>query len=529
MTSNEWKDWTFERILTLNAEHIRKSSKEGPCVEPCREPCEKPCREPFDVPWQPELRHDCETKEDTKTLLELTKQSNLLLFCYDGWFRGRPQIKDTDSNGLRGIPVLEFIVAGDSKVLSFIKRLLYDDRLDVCAWNAHSGKAYEGGENKPFNAIQTQCKDGSWKGGAGPPSPSTVLTLEDYNLEDARALRTLNVYICIIGMKLSLELYTTEKEEDFNNAIRNFNLAEIVVSHKRIADLDNDDGDIEEHPTNAENDSVPDGEPVGLGEQWMYHPFAWKIVDFEDILALNVRHIKDSSHEYQASLYDREERPVFHLPWAIGFREDCDSKDNVDILTALTEQHKLLVIANAGHFRGRPHRHIYHKNSEGGILSWKMTRGIPIIEFLILKDLEASVFVKRLHQDDRLDVRAWEGRSGDVVANGKAFPYRKYRSMDNHWRNKEDFIEEDRDWGLEDYGLNDAEIFQDGCDPSLEDTLINSNKTDVYICVVGMKIADSIFMSEENEQFNNAIKNFDLIDIIISHKRNADSGGGKGE
>ncbi|KAF5656426.1 hypothetical protein FHETE_11014 [Fusarium heterosporum] len=303
-------------------------------------------------------------------------------------------------------------------------------------------------------------------------------------------------------MEMSEELYDTEKEEGFNSAIKNCDLVEIVTSHKETADSGNGDEGF--------------GEQVVTDEPWMYKDYSWISMDFEDILALNAEHIKDSSTEYQASLEKHRLRPEFYLPWSSGLRVDCQTKQDIETLLNLTDPHELLVIGNMGHFRGILHRDILGTDSNGNPYVWEAIRGAPMLEFLVLKDSKSSMFVERLLKGDKLNSCVWEGRS---------------KKVDNALEGSQ--------WSIEDYRLEEAALFRigscDNCDRPVSGKSTKQGNldgaeilADVYICRVGMKITHELYTTEK-EDFDDVIKYFKWVEIVLSHKTIADSGNGNGD
>lgn len=192
---------------------------------------------PRTSPYLLDPRTDCDTEEDVNTLLRLQSYDLFVLHTEPSWHGSLPEktCHDGVEEEERGIPCLEFIVKKDLTTRPFVKALLRDPKLAVGVWKGRSGEPYEPKKHTHFSYWMSRelgPQIGAWTERAGPPPLGTPLSLEEWRLENVKALETRDVYICTLAMKMDDEFYKTADNEEFGKAIKNFDLIHEVASHR---------------------------------------------------------------------------------------------------------------------------------------------------------------------------------------------------------------------------------------------------------------------------------------------------------
>ncbi|KAH6973342.1 hypothetical protein EDB80DRAFT_693375 [Ilyonectria destructans] len=135
----------------------------------------------------------------------------------------------------RYLPVVEFLVKDEREVTTqFFERLLCDDRLALEILDSRTGLpqfntkhgTYPLSIGRTAETLSGLAKE-QWEIEAG--RSGGPITLGDFCLEDAKAVKDMSVYICLLRVKVSTDFFYTATDEEFLAELEKIDILEEIA------------------------------------------------------------------------------------------------------------------------------------------------------------------------------------------------------------------------------------------------------------------------------------------------------------
>lgn len=222
---------TWGELLSLNAQYIRRS-REG--------------NEKVTAPFYYGPREDCIGSSDhnIQSLLDFHKYGILSTqgSTRDHEFEENVREGAIEYRQWRTVPWMEFIIRDkERKTVPFITKMLEDEILTISVLDGFTGEPCFGTENRGTTLeISRSAKEkaalqrAKWEVKRTTPK---VATLEDFHLEDVKAIQNERIYICLVALRIEDSVLHSAKDTRFLQEVNKIDLPHEILRCAKLTKM----------------------------------------------------------------------------------------------------------------------------------------------------------------------------------------------------------------------------------------------------------------------------------------------------